>query len=127
MGCTVARFRRATVGKAVFRSICVLLVTSLFLVATFVAPPAHSARAAETPAPPDVTAKALYALDIDANVELYEKDPDAQFEPASTTKIVTALLLVRNIADLSQSVTIEAEDMNAEGESTMALQAGDVV
>jgi D-alanyl-D-alanine carboxypeptidase (penicillin-binding protein 5/6) len=85
------------------------------------------AIALEVAAPPDVTAASVFAIDIDAGEELYEKDPDKQREPASTTKIATALLLVQNQEDLSQSVTIEPGDLNAEGESTMALQAGDVV
>lgn len=88
---------------------------------------AGSARAADAPAVPDVTAKALYSLDIDAGVTLFAKNETKKLEPASTTKIATALLLVRNVADLAQTVTIEQSDMNGEGESTMALQAGDVV
>jgi D-alanyl-D-alanine carboxypeptidase (penicillin-binding protein 5/6) len=102
-----------------------LLLASVVLLALFnVSVPV---RAAALPPLPDVTAKAVYALDIDANVELYALNQDQPLEPASTTKIATALLLVRNVDDLSQTVTIQPEDMNGEGESTMALQAGDVV
>jgi D-alanyl-D-alanine carboxypeptidase len=85
------------------------------------------ARGAELPELPSVTAKAVYSIDIDAGVELYAKNETDQLEPASTTKLATALLLVRNVDDLSQTVTIEPQDMNADGESTMALQAGDIV
>lgn len=83
--------------------------------------------AADLPALPDVTAKAVYSIDIDAGVELYAKNEDKQLEPASTTKIATALLLVRNVKDLSQSVTIEESDLAGDGESNMGLLTGDVV
>jgi len=83
--------------------------------------------AADLPPLPDVTAKAVYSVDIDAGTELYAQNEREPLPPASTTKIATALLLVRNVEDLSQTVTIEPQDMNGEGESTMALQAGDIV
>jgi D-alanyl-D-alanine carboxypeptidase (penicillin-binding protein 5/6) len=85
---------------------------------------------AQTPARPelpDVTAKAVYSIDIDAGVELYAQNEDEQLEPASTTKLATALLFVRHVNDFTQTVTIEPQDLNGDGESTMALQAGDVV
>lgn len=101
---------------------CVTLALLLALLPTHV-----FAQSVERPALPDVTARAVYSIDIDAGVELYAQNEDEQLEPASTTKLATALLLVRNIEDLTQSVTIEPQDLNGEGESTMALQAGDVV
>lgn len=101
------------------------VVVAILLLST-VAFPAPT-RAAELPELPDVTAKAVYSIDIDAGVELYARNENEPLEPASTTKLATALLLVRNVDDLSQTVTIEPQDVNADGESTMALQAGDVV
>ena len=76
---------------------------------------------------PTVTAQAVYSFDIDAGEVLYTKNPDEQREPASTTKIATALLLIQNEDDLTKTITIEPQDVNAEGESTMALEAGDIV
>jgi len=85
------------------------------------------ATAAELPSLPEITARAAYSVDIDAGVELYALNEREPLPPASTTKIATALLLVRNVDDLSQTVTIEPQDVNGDGESTMALQAGDIV
>jgi len=101
-----------------------LTIFALMVVAFQWSPETAEAKSASAP---KVTAKALYSMDIDAGVTLYAKNEDVPLEPASTTKIATALLLVRNISDLSQTVTIEQSDMNADGESTMALQTGDVV
>jgi D-alanyl-D-alanine carboxypeptidase (penicillin-binding protein 5/6) len=41
---------------------------------------------------PIVSAQAAMAIDIDSRVSLYEKDPDKALLPASTTKIITALV-----------------------------------
>lgn len=112
--------------RSVTNASLVRLVAALALIALPVVAPVP-ASAAKKPSVPDVTAKAVYSMDIDAGVVLYAKNEDVQLEPASTTKIATALLLVRNVKDLTQTVTIEQNDVNAEGESTMALQAGDVV
>jgi len=76
---------------------------------------------------PEVTAKAVYSVDIDAGVELYKMNEDEELEPASITKLATALLLVQNQDDLSETVTIEQQDLADEGESNMALQTGDIV
>ena len=40
---------------------------------------------------PIVSAQAVFVMDVDSGVSLYEKNPDAPFLPASITKIVTAL------------------------------------
>jgi len=41
---------------------------------------------------PILSAQAALAIDLDSGVSLYEKNPDEGFLPASTTKIVTALV-----------------------------------
>lgn len=41
---------------------------------------------------PIISAQAALAIDLDSGVTLYEKDPDKLLLPASTTKIVTALV-----------------------------------
>lgn len=41
---------------------------------------------------PVFTAHGVYAIDLDSSVVLYEKNPDQRLYPASTTKIVTALV-----------------------------------
>ncbi|MFI5241069.1 MAG: D-alanyl-D-alanine carboxypeptidase family protein [Microgenomates group bacterium] len=41
---------------------------------------------------PTLSAQAVLAVDLDSGISLYEKNPDNQLLPASTTKIVTALV-----------------------------------
>src|SRR3989337_4524505 len=41
---------------------------------------------------PIVSAQAALAIDMDSQVTLYEKNPDSPLLPASTTKIITALV-----------------------------------
>ncbi len=41
---------------------------------------------------PIISAQAALAIDLDSGVTLYEKDPDKLLLPASTTKIITALV-----------------------------------
>lgn len=45
---------------------------------------------------PDLTAESVYALDVDSMVTLYEKAADRPLLPASTTKIMTALVALEN-------------------------------
>lgn len=49
--------------------------------------------------PPVVSAQAALALDLSSSTPLYEKNPDQQFLPASTTKILTALVAMELYGD----------------------------
>jgi D-alanyl-D-alanine carboxypeptidase len=79
--------------------------------------------------PPKVTAKAIYAIDVTGDVELLADHADDRRPPASTTKIASAIVVVDNIPDLNQSVTIEEADVAplASDESRMGLEVGDVL
>ena len=48
----------------------------------------------------DVDAEAVYFINLDTGKGIYEKDADKKVYPASTTKIMTALLALENIPDL---------------------------
>ena len=48
----------------------------------------------------DVDAEAVYFINLDTGQVIYEKDADKKVYPASTTKIMTALLALENIPDL---------------------------
>lgn len=102
------------------------ILLTIAIVLTFV-PTVRPVAALELQPVPDVTARAVYSIDIDAGVELYKLNEDEELEPASITKLATALLLVQNQDDLSETVTIEQQDLAGEGESNMALQTGDIV
>lgn len=83
-----------------------------------VSPAAHAATEAPTS---DVDAYVL--ADFDTGEILLSKDADKRLEPASTTKLMTALLLVENKADLSEKVTVGAEvNPFPKGSSLMGLE-----
>ncbi len=55
----------------------------------------------------DITRSRLNRADIDL---LYSYNPITSFHPASTTKVMTAILLCENVLDLNQSVTVQESD-----------------
>jgi D-alanyl-D-alanine carboxypeptidase len=78
---------------------------------------------------PKVTAAAIYAIDTTAGVELLAHHADDRRSPASTTKVATAIVVVDNVPDLDQPVTIVDADLArlASDESRMGLQVGDIL
>ena len=48
----------------------------------------------------DVDAESVYLINLDTGKVIYEKDADKKIYPASTTKVMTALLALENIPDL---------------------------
>ena len=98
----------------------------LALLGGLVAAPVVHAQSTTLPDVPKVTAKAVYSIDISAGVELMSKNADEELPPASTTKIVTAIVVVNNI-NLNDEVTIDPQDVYQDGESHMGLIAGDTV
>lgn len=89
------------------------------------------AVAAASPlAPPGgVTAQAVYVMDSSTGVALYALEPDARRSPASTTKLMTALVIANHTTDWQELVTVDASDvLTAEdGESFMGLLEGDIL
>jgi D-alanyl-D-alanine carboxypeptidase (penicillin-binding protein 5/6) len=86
-------------------------------------PPSKLAPAA----PIDLSAKAAYAVDLTNGVELYSVNADTPLAPASTTKIITAIVVAQH-ASLDATVTIQADDtVDPTIYSHMGLEVGDVV
>ena len=76
-------------------------------------PSAQSTPGATTwsaPLPPDVTAKAVYSIDVTRGFELFSKNADEPLAMGSTAKIATALTVRKYATDLNQRITIEAGD-----------------
>ena len=69
--------------------------------------PTVTAAAANAPA---LDATAALLVSPESDMVLYEKNADEKRYPASTTKIMTALLTLENVSDLSVVVTAEASD-----------------
>jgi D-alanyl-D-alanine carboxypeptidase (penicillin-binding protein 5/6) len=104
---------------------CVLLLLVSLASATAFTPAAR-AQSDSLPGVPDVTAKAVFSIDVSANTVLMAKNADEELPPASTTKIVTALVVVNNV-NLDDQITIDPNDTVQDGESSMFVQAGDVL
>lgn len=85
------------------------------------------ATAAALPQPPPVSAKQAILIDEKTGEVLYEKNADQKAYPASTTKIMTALValdICRQIgADLKTEVKIPKEAVGVEG-SSLYLKEG---
>ncbi|MDD2282404.1 MAG: D-alanyl-D-alanine carboxypeptidase, partial [Eubacteriales bacterium] len=101
--------------------ICILMGAALLL--------AGAARAeADLPPAPEtkeLAAEAAFLLDVATGKVLYEKNADMALCPASTTKILTALLLLET-ADLGEVVQVGEEIYKIGTDSSVAkLKIGD--
>lgn len=74
---------------------------------------------------PSVSARHAILMDADTGAVLYEKDADAQSLIASTTKIMTGLLVCES-CDLDEKVTVTADAVGIEG-SSVYLKAGETL
>ncbi len=74
----------------------------------------------------DVSAQAAVVIDIDNGRVFYEKNADAVLPMASTTKIMTALVVLESGLDLDEYFTVDSNAILVEG-SSMGLQKGDRV
>lgn len=72
---------------------------------------------------PIVSAQAVLAIDLTSGVTLYEKDPDKKLLPASTTKIITALVAMDYYYD---DQILEVKDIKVEGQK-MGLKEGEKI
>lgn len=71
-----------------------------------------------------------YVYDVTTNQTLYSKNGDSKIYPASMTKVMTALVALENIKDLSEVVTIKDYDQEGlweAGASTANLKVGEKV
>ncbi|MCE9557792.1 MAG: D-alanyl-D-alanine carboxypeptidase [Armatimonadetes bacterium] len=74
---------------------------------------------------PKLSATSAIVIDADSGVVLWEKNPDKRVFPASTTKVMTALLLLENTApgDLIKA----PKDVRKVGQSSLHLAPGEKV
>ena len=70
---------------------------------------------------PNIAATAAILLDPESNMVLYQKAADEKRYPASTTKIMTALVVLDHVKDLNEKVTVaEADFEGVESDSSKA-------
>jgi len=89
--------------------------------------PATWAAAKPIPNPPELDATSYFLIDFDSGRVLAEKNPDDPVEPASITKLMTAYLVDKAIADgdigLDEMVTISEKAWRMKG-SKMFVEVG---
>lgn len=87
--------------------------------------PIESNETADWPQGPEIEAAGAAVMDLDTGVFVYSKNAAATMYPASTTKIMTTLLLVEN-CDLDDEITFSdiVYDLE-EGSSHLGIQPGE--
>ena len=102
-------------------------LASLLCLLVLLVPAASWAAAKPIPNPPELDATSYYLVDFDSGQVLAEKNPDAPVEPASITKLMTAYLVDKAIADgdisLDEMVTISEKAWRMQG-SKMFVEVG---
>lgn len=78
---------------------------------------------------PATNAEAALLISPDSGMVLYEKNADERRFPASTTKIMTALITLERVSDLNETVTAEASDFEllSADSSTANIKEGERV
>ena len=103
------------------------LVSLLFSLLVLLMPAVLWGAAKPIPNPPALDATSYYLVDFDSGRVLAEKNPDDQVEPASITKLMTAYLVDKAIADgdvtLDEMVTISEKAWRMKG-SKMFVEVG---
>ena len=74
--------------------------------------------------PPEVTAQAALFIDQASGAVLYEKNPKKPFPPASTTKMMTAIISME-LYSLSETVTVPESCTALSGTQRMGLLTGE--
>ena len=101
---------------------CVLCL--LFVTSTAAATPTYTLPlSAEEP--PDTSAKAMVLLEAAGGTVLAQKNADERLPMASTTKIMTALVVIERM-DIEQTISVPAEAVGVEG-SSVYLFAGEQI
>lgn len=87
--------------------------------------PIESNETAGWPQGPEIEAAGAVVMDLDTGAYIYSKNATATMYPASTTKIMTTLLLVEN-CDLDDEITFSDIVYNLEeGSSHLGIQPGE--
>ncbi|MEK7817494.1 MAG: serine hydrolase, partial [Actinomycetota bacterium] len=102
------------------RAISIAAITLLLVVSAT----AGTALAEDIPPPPLISGKAAMLINADSGRVLYSFNQDERLPMASTTKMMTALLVIEDISDLNSGVTVSQRAAEV-GESSIWLTAGE--
>lgn len=72
---------------------------------------------------PEINAKSAVLYSENTNTVVFSKNKDERVAPFSTTKLMTALLVVKHVKNLNQKVTVSKEAATLGG-SSMELKEG---
>ncbi|OOM11860.1 D-alanyl-D-alanine carboxypeptidase family protein [Clostridium saccharobutylicum] len=82
-------------------------------------------KASADSTPPSINAAGCALIDASSGQMLYGKNENTQYEPASTTKVMTALIVLEK-CKLNDEVTIQ-QDVDREDGTRIGLKKGDVL
>ena len=105
--------------------VIVMIMTLVLVLLTVQAAPVFGAESKNEGDLPETGCTAALLMDARTGTVLYEKNAELQLQPASMTKMMTALLVVENL-DLDKKVTVPREAANLLG-SSMDLKEGEVL
>lgn len=74
---------------------------------------------------PEITAQSAVLVDLDSGVTVYENNPKTKLLPASTTKIMTAIVALNNYQENGVLTAWESISESSTDASLMGLQNGD--
>jgi D-alanyl-D-alanine carboxypeptidase (penicillin-binding protein 5/6) len=99
---------RAPAGRAgrLLPLAALLLAAATLALATACGDPAPTQTQESSPGPPHVRAWSGILVERETGTVLWSKEPDRELPPASTTKIMTALLVLERVRDLDEWATV---------------------
>lgn len=105
-----------------FKNLISLILISILTV-FFISPPVNASARDESLLGINISAKSAIVIDQESGEAIFEKNPDIQLPPASTTKIMTGIIVLEN-SDLDNIVKISARTKEI-GESSIYLSEGE--
>ena len=119
------RLRAGLIVLAVVLAVTIALLAPALALASGLGDPIVIAPAAsgDKPTVPHITAKGAVVVDMDTGTVLYSRNADKQLEMASTTKIMTAILILESLP-LDQIVKVPAAAVSVSG-STLGFNRGE--
>ena len=113
--------------KKILSKSCLAFLLSLSLILSVFSPVQAAEFPSGWPQGPEIAEETGILMEATTGQVLFDKEMDEIRYPASTTKIMTALLILENVKDLSQTVTftdVITPDL-APGNSTINAQVGE--
>ena len=113
--------------KKILSKSCLAFLLSLALILSVFSPVQAAEFPSSWPQAPEIAEETGILMEATTGQVLFDKEMDEIRYPASTTKIMTALLILENVKDLSQTVTftdVITPDL-APGNSTINAQIGE--